>query len=50
MTAHAMAEDHRRCLDAGCDDYLAKPIDCQRLLATVARWARSPDSTSVADC
>ena len=38
LTAHAMAEDCQKCLDVGCNDYAAKPIDRQRLLATVAHW------------
>ncbi|MGA2595506.1 MAG: response regulator [Bryobacteraceae bacterium] len=37
MTAHAMAEDRGRCLEAGMDDYLSKPINRKELLAALAR-------------
>ncbi len=39
LTAHALAEYHRRCTDAGMDDYLTKPIDPRRLRETLVRWA-----------
>jgi two-component system, sensor histidine kinase and response regulator len=42
MTAAAMHGDRERCLEAGMDDYLTKPITRDRLLAVLARWLSGP--------
>lgn len=62
MTAHALKADREKCLDAGMNDYVPKPIDPELLLTTLARWigkkplrppavpvVRKPDSSAFPD-
>ena len=42
MTASTSPDDHRNCIDAGMDDFLAKPVSLESLDAILKRWTPQP--------
>ena len=46
MTAGAMEGDQARCLAAGIDDFIAKPITTAGVQAVLARWAGARSTAS----
>ncbi|WP_445370884.1 response regulator [Methylomonas sp. HW2-6] len=47
MTAHAMARDVEKSLEAGMNDHITKPIDPERLLSALATWVELPQRVAV---
>jgi CheY-like chemotaxis protein len=45
LTAHAMKRDRERCIAAGMNDYLAKPIQPDELAKVISRWVSTNDGT-----
>lgn len=41
QTAHVMSGEKERCIQAGCDDYLSKPIRLNLLMETLAKYLNS---------
>jgi len=46
LTAHAMASDRKKCIDAGCDDFATKPIDKAKLIKLIDFYANQSASAA----
>lgn len=49
ITADALQGEAQRCLDAGMDDYLTKPLDMEKLRAVLAKWLPKREDAAASD-
>ena len=49
LTAHAMRGDRKRCIDAGCSDYLTKPLDRRQFVNLLASRMEAPENGSTTE-
>jgi len=49
MTAHAMKGDREKCIEAGMNDYVTKPINTDDLFSTLSRWIRDEGDHTATD-
>jgi signal transduction histidine kinase/CheY-like chemotaxis protein len=47
LTANAMEDDRQRCLEAGMNDHLAKPIDPELLYRAILKWAKTSQANDI---
>ena len=47
LTANAMEDDRRQCLEAGMNDHLAKPIDPELLYQAIIKWAKTGQARNI---
>jgi CheY-like chemotaxis protein len=46
MTAHALVEERQRCLEAGMNDHVTKPIEPEALFAVLKRWTKTQEKAA----